>query len=811
MSRLPTHRNPTQQDRKAVAPYNFVPLPETVVGPEGELPDHDRYHDGRRTGHFDVTLTTRSPLYVRCPFRLEQFLQQERGEDANAPFRQQVKNTPKFFHTGDPEKPVVPGSSLRGMLRGLLEVVSYAKMQWVTDQQLFFRTVDRTAVGKHYNRRMVSGSGTPTNGYRSLVEGGIWRISPHGPCRIEARDTARIEMRLVATAFGLPNPSSLYLGAGPNAYPNWAYQHRTVWALVDPGEANHPHSKGNFLRYRKATSLSLVAAPGHLKATLVLTGPMQNKHMAFLFLDPPSPAFLNVPNDGLVDRFHDEDQVTRWQGIAFPQGQPAGANRPRDGHLCDGEPVFFLRESGQLTFFGRAQMFRLPYRNRPFDLVPGPLHQAEQVDYAEALFGFVRTRNDLEELRGRGVPIPEQGSKGRAYAGRLSFSDATLLPGETDLWLAPGPLVPKILATPKPTAFQHYLTQQEPNDSRDLDHYDSPPPHETVIRGHKLYWHQGTRQAGQLQETDPQWLGQGGVVRPDSTQHTQFRPLKANKRFKFRIYFENLSDAELGALCWALHPLGEPTKDYCHSLGMGKPLGMGAVKLDAILHLTNRGDRYRSLFDGDNWATGISGTPEVLSDRGALKRLTLPFEAHLLSILRPTPACEHLSGLLRIAMLLKMLEWPGPSGNRYMTIQPQNEYRYRPVLPDPSSFGGLNGSAVPQAPEPSPPGGGGPQHSPKPPAPVQQGKPGKRPHGAPAKVKIIAERGQGAFAVQEEGKSPGVLNQGTPPSKLPVPGTVLDVFVFNDDTRSPQYRWDAPPPPPQRGGGRGGPPNRGRR
>lgn len=77
--------------------------------------------------------------------------------------------------------------------------------------------------------------------------------------------------------------------------------------------------------------------------------------------------------------------------------------------------------------------------------------------------------------------------------------------------------------------------------------------------------------------------------------------------------------------------------------------------------------------------------------------------------LGPDKSCLHLSELKRIGMLLKLMEWPGfpadPSGGlflanrpntRYMRVQPQNEYRDRPVLPDPSKFGPLTGDAAPQ-------------------------------------------------------------------------------------------------------------------
>ena len=109
-------------------------------------------------------------------------------------------------------------------------------------------------------------------------------------------------------------------------------------------------------------------------------------------------------------------------------------------------------------------MFRLVYDRRPIDLIPAQLRSPEVIDFTEALFGFVRDDDELKQMS----PQPKQGEKGRSYAGRVFVGDATLNPGQQDIWLpvnAPdGILEPAILASPKPTSFQHYLTQPNPND-----------------------------------------------------------------------------------------------------------------------------------------------------------------------------------------------------------------------------------------------------------------------------------------------------------------------------------------------------------
>ncbi len=378
-----------------------------------------------------------------------------------------------------------------------------------------------------------------------------------------------------------------------------------------------------------------------------------------------------------------------------------------------------------------VQISESPHVSKPKNVLP-PLWISSLLSYAapktltmpiDALFGFVRTHQELDDVQPPGNAIPKQGDKARAYASRVCVTDATLREEQTDIWLSQEPIVPKILATPKPTAFQHYLVQPS-HRKQTLKHYDSASPQDTVIRGHKRYWHQDLSDGKALsldqirdvieeEKSQLKAMTEREERGSSDTQHTRFKPVKPGVQFTFRVYFENLSEHELGALCWVLHPLGDPDQDYCHHLGMGKPLGMGGVSLEASLYLTDRTRRYTSLFEGKTWQTGGSDSAYVLSERSTLEQLTAKFEQNVLRTLKLHESYSHLSHIKRIGIFLKMLEWPGyrrgvfPSSDnlfltrrnrpntRYMTIQPENEYRDRHILPKPSAFGVLTGYAEP--------------------------------------------------------------------------------------------------------------------
>ncbi len=689
---LPEHKNPEDHRRIASAPFNFVPLPEIIIPAvpgSDDLPDHDRYYANtnkyKNTGFFDVELTTLSPLYIRGPITETQFNNDERGfyadgkpipEGSSPEFRCLVKNLPDFFYTRDPSSPVVPGSSLRGMLRSLLEIVSYSKIKWVTEQNLFFRIFDN----KYYTDRM-----------RGKVKTGFL-VEENGKYFIRVCNMARVSRDKLE--------GELYQGESPNKTPCWRdrpHQHIPVWVELSQDR-------------RLVKEIKFDKKDAYEEGILVITGDISGKKKEFVFLLPKTVGKKIEIQKSVIDLFHDNDQITGWQQMAFPKDKPKNNCRNRNGMLLrddylkgEQEPIFFLQEDGEVTFIGRAHMFRLPYENKMADLIPDHLKDPEKSDYSEAIFGFIRTDKEIKQ---NGRIKGKQGEKSQAYAGRVFVTDAVPVVGQKDICYHE-PIDPCILASPKPTAFQLYLTQQEPDRDNRLDHYGSPPPHKTTIRGFKRYWHQGNRAIEDIkaQKGDPDVDEQGRVI-PHSKQYTQVKPVKPEIKFKFRLYFENLSDQELGALCWILHPLGDKKKDYVYKSGMGKPLGMGAVKLDATLFLTDRQKRYNSLFSNDGWESGIGGGGEKLSSSDVLRERVKPFERDILDKLG-LEQCQHLYELKRVAMLLKLMEWPGfpqdrkgamflreenRPNTRYMYLE---EFRERRVLPDPCAFGEITGTIAP--------------------------------------------------------------------------------------------------------------------
>lgn len=701
---LPQQIGNLSEERTAIAPYNFVPLPEQVVPAEevaeeqrvrlslrhnGTLEEvefpcalrQDRYYQedqGRYTGHINCTLTTASPLYVRCALTLKQFEQSERekvadeGENSQAPrdFRSLAKNTPEFFYTNSTEMPVIPGSSLRGMLRALVEIVSYSQMEKISHTGgYFFRAV------------AAKGDDPLTRPYRDLLknvragylvrDGEGWAIQP---ARTLNGDTfIKVRERDIPPTVGLVkmhnrrdyHPQYIEVSFTTKVTGNG----RTVIELIDrPGV----YSAQGWL----VTSGNMIETGSEGTQT-----PRKN-HCVVL------PPIQGVPLS--IDRQAVEDY--RAGLTEFQRSTPFSK---RDGvlgvKLNHPVPVFYCEppRGQKVIFFGHSPNFRIPYWPRgadhalaPADFVPRDLRDRSHPDLAEAIFGFVRDEEQpfgVEQVR----------------AGRIFVSDALFQSEPGSAWLDENGavIVPHILSSPKPTTFQHYLVQTS-SQKRDLRHYASTRGSETVIRGHKLYWHKGTVGRRALEDAD--FLQQPEKEQQRDTQHTQFRPVKAGMTFTFHLHFENLSRVELGALLWVLNIAADD--NYRLKLGMGKPLGMGAVKITHTVHLTNRSRRYGQLFDGQGWATGAMDamTPE------AERPFADEFEHYVLK--HSGEKAQTLRKTLRIQCLLALLAWPGPppEQTRYMKIERDvregyipaakpvrpndstvNEYRDRPVLPTP--------------------------------------------------------------------------------------------------------------------------------
>jgi CRISPR-associated protein (TIGR03986 family) len=670
-----THNNPHYTDRTAIAPYNFVPLLEKVLTVEPPTPQ-DEY--AGHSGWFECELETSSPTFTRGMVTEEEYHN-----------KVEAKDKPEFFSL-DGKAPMLPGSSLRGLFRLLVEVVSHSRLSQVTDQQLVFRAVDATSHGAAYRKRLMEE--VEKNYFVPKVKAGYMRRHQgqwyiHPAQNIGGTTFARIRQDDIPANLK-PWPPQDIDGPRPEGAAPLPISKNARLMFIEPGPYQFQNVRGDFLhiKYSKVRRASAEPGSGLQMAALAPSGKMQNKRQEAVIY-APDPHYHAPDPEKKDDPFQWIEVPSKMaQAYRDQLSEEQSALLGITGVLRDYQPVFYLMEDGKLTFFGHTLMMRLPYTQAPGNLAN---HNVDEThwDMTEALFGCVD--KPAFDDKGQSTRI--------ARAGRVFFSDAHWQPGaEADPFERE--ITPKVLSGPKPTTFQHYLEQPNPDDRLRLHNYDAKGAR---LRGHKFYWQKGAVKVGQVEETDKEKL-------KHKSQYTRIRPLKAGQKFTFTIRFDNLSAEELGALAWVLQLAANPA--YRLKLGMGKPLGLGAVKVSAKLRLLDRQVRYAGLWQEDStrWNIGeLSASETEALRQEALKS----FEAKVLTV---CPPVKTLTEAPRIRHLLKLLEWPGPKPEltRYMEIErreedklwnkkdkergKRNEYRERPVLPDPLNAGGpMRGDKAP--------------------------------------------------------------------------------------------------------------------
>lgn len=697
---LPQQSDDIDEKRQAWAPYNFVPLPDQIVTQKvTDLPDQGIYHKNRLTGYIDCELTTESPIYIRAGVNRKQI---EEGK--------QSKDIPDFFYLNDANEPVIPGSSLRGMIRTLVEIVTYSKLRWINNSPtITYRAVadkNDDPLKQKYKDIIGNMAKNVRAGY-FIYENDKWYIQPVGSFVHEKIDGVGSYLKVdeedidIANFIKMPSikdyrPQLVEVsfqrnGITPKRADLIKKAREKNKTITDPNKQIKEDRVCYLVKSKDENLINtgwLITA-GNMRETGSGT-PNRYKHYIF------------PPKNEKAERYEVPDQVVRDYRAGLTPFQRERLVDWRDGiHdeswgcLGNGKPVFYVLEEDQkvVRFFGHNPNFRIPVMLEgtkravtPLDFVPKELRYDTNPDLADGLFGWVEQWDEEDE---NGQITKKQIGPTKQYAGRLFFRDAIYLNNKNGVWLTQDreAVTPRILASPKPASFQHYLIQDnnyghDPNNKSSLAHYGTNPT-QTGIRGYKFYWHKGSNPAIEYAPKND------SEKRPDNVL-TQIIPIKQGVCFSSRIHFENLLPEELGVLCWALVLPGKKGKTYRHKIGMAKPLGMGAVKITLSgLHISQRFNsnahegRYTKLTN-----LGVWFQPE-LQDKQPIEYISA-FEKFL-SEKGILDIDQKLYDVPRIKELFELLEWRGVDVDqkanevtRYMEIthyQNGNEYKDRRVLP----------------------------------------------------------------------------------------------------------------------------------
>ena len=573
---------------KARTPYNFVklnkdilntPLGTYIVQQDDEAILTEEYMDfvkseGKYSGYFNIELTNKTPLYIGS------------------------KNG--FFSAAG--EVVVPGSSVRGCLKNIFKIITCSAFRAdkdnadVEDSKLYFRDMASPfkALKKLYLSKMISDDARKTLKTKAglLVKDKKDRYYII-PSEYEAQKGKYFNGVKYVNGYTGYNKVAVYVGINPT--PRLQKNERKgsaciIWHAdyvdVFTGEMQN---KKAFYRLKKPDWNNKLTVDAELietyRADIERRFSSENKKKGlYNLLDTdmavsgekpvvkkldvnPYVDIVKIPYEKLTSGKFGNKPIFKNLRCEVNEDLPEIKNEEqrlknlKDNVLVPGArinflenakeyvrivPCFYTVENGRVKAFGTNPYFRIPYNKGIADHVPANL-KINKIDFADAVFGY-RDK----------------------WGGRVFFEDLYLKDGVRAVFERPDKQ--KILMGPQPTSFQFYL---EPKDNEAATWDDG-----TNIRGYKLYWHKKC-----------DWQDRGNAK--NSSLQKEIQPLKPGHTFIGRIRFENLCKIELGALC-ALFTLGAE-KNICYKMGMGKPLGMGTVKITGNLFLQGP-DYYTHLF-----------------------------------------------------------------------------------------------------------------------------------------------------------------------------------------------------------------------
>lgn len=126
------------------SPYNFVPLNEHVFIPEwGKQVSHDLPFREGESGVIEVKFRNITPLFVRG---VEKDRGVEKGQD-NQPA--------SFIDENGNKRYFIPGSSLRGMLRSVMEILSFGRLSQINKGHFGYRTFHTQDANNDYHRQSM--------------------------------------------------------------------------------------------------------------------------------------------------------------------------------------------------------------------------------------------------------------------------------------------------------------------------------------------------------------------------------------------------------------------------------------------------------------------------------------------------------------------------------------------------------------------------------------------------------------------------------------------------------------------------------
>ena len=501
---------------KLRAPYNFVPLSsDGVFYPDwAESISLDKPFKDGMTGVIDVTFKAESPIFVRNG--LSKMLVTEDIRRSICP-----NDYNRFNHIVDGNgnmRYFIPGSSVKGLLRSTVEIISNGKFAQVENQSFGKRDLH----SKEYTQNMRD----VRCGWLKK-EGDVYALYDHGtPVSVEAKEL-------------------------DNLFP-----HLKLFDFITQGNFRSDSQKTAKIKYGRffngrisrdtfVEEMCKICRSKGMGGVLVFTGQQgrhkpdegrfkKGKHHEFLIPDIRNPKRYEVDRS-VIEAFtsiyaNSED----WNSLWF--------HRFDNGLMI---PVFFIVTDGKVRSMGLSRMYRYPYAKSVWDAVDADFRKAEP-DLAECMFGYVGKDNS-------------DALKGRVHVGHF-FVAENETPESADAHKL-------ILGTPHPSYYPLYVQGGSTWDES------------VEVNGRKFYPIHKDGPVPLLQDKDNPAISEDGKL---VESVVAMCPLAKGTEFSGKVRFFNLRPFELGALVAALTLFNDKDRYHSIGMGKPLGYGKTSATVESV-------------------------------------------------------------------------------------------------------------------------------------------------------------------------------------------------------------------------------------
>ena len=520
------------------APFNFVPLADTVVFPDwADMISQDIPFSDGISGSICVNIKALTPIFVRNGHT--------QGIDNQSDEFKSFSKTPDGTY-------FIPSTSIKGELRHLMEILSFSKMQRIDNKRYSIRDVNNKQYRESFPYDSVH------CGWMTIKNDGEIEISDNGiPYRISHK---AIDEKFDTDFCSLFGEDAKIKDANRTA----AYKYRKcasdIFTTVYQFNEYKLYPNSSAVDQRVGVRFN---ENGTIRGKIVFTGqpgnrkerkgdkPASGKFFEFVFSEIDQPTIYTLHYDSELFKdfefiYKDSEDWHYWKVKAKNQGLKI--------------PVFFKVEDNKICSIGLSYMYKLPYRQRVKDFL-NEQHQNKRYDLSDCIFGTTSADDSL---------------KGRIHISHAVCEDA--YPFDNEEGIAP------YMGSPKPSYYPIYLVQQGENGYLDdKAKFSTMMDKNARLRGWKIYPSRLKYQTefdvdeAQLDNTNPAI------------------PLGTGSEFAYRINFHNLKAVELGAVLYSLLL----QKQSCHTLGFAKAFGYGVCKYnitDTIGFKSDDIDKYITSF-----------------------------------------------------------------------------------------------------------------------------------------------------------------------------------------------------------------------